>query len=80
MVLLERDGHRVLSTQHLQMQPLLSPSSLYPMGQPHWKDPTWFWQVCSQPPLLEEHSSTSRTQRGQQAGGSTSLDTQSNRL
>lgn len=73
MVLLQGDRHKVPSMQHLQMQPFLSPSSLYPTGQLHWKDPAWFWHMCSQPPLLEEHSSTSKTQRGQRAGGSTSL-------
>lgn len=45
--------------RHLQMQLLLSSSSLCPMSQPHWNDPGWFWHVCSHPPLFAEHSSTS---------------------
>lgn len=49
-------------TRHLQMQLLLSSSSLCPMLQPHWNDPGWFWHVCSHPPLFAEHSSTSTKQ------------------
>lgn len=45
---------------HLRIQLLRSSSSLYPISQPHWKDPSWFWHVCSHPPLWEEHSSTSK--------------------